>query len=149
MFGQIVAVTSLVLGSLAGHFVVRRASGPDSNVLLQWIGGVIGATCVVIFLLVIALAIDPPDVFDPEMVFAQLAPIVGAISAAVEFVLLVSAGFGKARYGGKAVIQMGIMFGIGCLCISWLVWYESELNRRWKSPPPAPVPMRSSDNQMS
>jgi hypothetical protein len=145
MIQLIIPVTVLMLGSLAGHFVVRRAVGPEPNFLLQWIGGFIGATCAVIFSLVLLLVIDPPEVFDPAMLFAQVAPAIGAVAATVE-VVSAFAMYGDARSKSKTMTHLAIMLGIACLCISWLVYYETQLNHKWESPP-APVPMRMSDNK--
>jgi hypothetical protein len=134
MAEQIIAAAILVIGSVAGHYVLRGIAGPPSNIILQWLGSAAGAALAAIVLLCAAFAVDPPDGFDLAMVFAQVAPIVGAVAAAVEFALLACS---PSR--NRTWIQMVVMFGIGCVCISWFLWYRAQLGRRWEAPPPAPV----------
>jgi hypothetical protein len=143
MTGQIVGIAVLIVGSLAGHFLVRLVAGPHSNAILQWVGGGVGAGFIMTVFLLIVLTTNPPEVLDPVVVFAQLAPIVGAVAAAVEFVLLIMAEFEHAGSRADSRIYMAVMLVVGCLCLVWLIWYESKLNRRWQTPPPAPVPVRS------
>lgn len=119
---------------------MRGMAGLHSNTILQWIGGSVGAALGAIIILLVMLAVDPPDVLDPVMVFAYVAPIVGTVAATVEFVLLVFARLTGSPLRNRAWIEMVVMFGIGSLCVLWLMWYTSQLNRRWAEPPPAPVP---------